>query len=47
MGCNAGFTIAMIVIVIAAFVLGSFFGYLIRDREHEFGEKDKRGNNDV
>lgn len=47
MECNTGFVLAMIVIVIAAFVLGAFFGYLIRDREHEFGEKDKRGNNDV
>ena len=47
MECNAGFVLAMIVIVIAAFVLGAFFGYLIRDREHEFGEKDKRENNDV
>lgn len=47
MECNAGFVLAMIVIVIAAFVLGAFFGYLIRDREHEFGEEDKRENNDV
>lgn len=41
MECNAGFVLAMIVIVIAAFVLGAFFGYLRCDREHEFGKKEK------
>lgn len=44
---NTGFVLAIIVIVIAAFVLGAFFGYIIRDREHEFGEKDRRESNDV
>lgn len=39
MECNTGFALAMIVIVIAAFVLGAFFGYLRCDREYEFGEK--------
>ena len=38
---NTGFALAMIVIVIAAFILGVFFGYLRCDREHEFGEKEK------
>lgn len=38
---NTGFALAMIVIVIAAFILGVFFGYLICDREHEFGKKKK------
>ena len=38
---NTGFAIAMILIVIAAFILGAFFGYLRCDREHEFGKKEK------
>ena len=33
----------MILIVIAAFILGAFFGYLRCDREHEFGNKSKKG----
>lgn len=41
MECNTGFAIAMIVIVIAAFILGAFFGYLRCDREHEFEKKEK------
>lgn len=43
MECNTGFAIAMILIVIAAFILGAFFGYLRCDREHEFGNKSKKG----
>lgn len=43
MECDTGFAIAMILIVIAAFVLGAFFGYLRCDREHEFGNKSRKG----
>lgn len=46
MECNTGFAIAMIVIVIAAFILGAFFGYLRCDREYEFEEKKIKKNND-
>lgn len=44
MECNTGFALAMILIVLVAFILGAFFGYLRCNREHEFGEKSKKQN---
>lgn len=35
MGCEIGTVIGIVLVVIAACIVGFFFGYLICDREHE------------